>query len=110
MTMPRFTPARLAFVPFCLLCLAIAAHAQRGIRGQVFLPNGSPAQQHIRFTLTTDNGMRTEIFFTDSNGRIMMPSVSGRYTITIETDGSIYNTTVAHFDPLYSGSYITVHI
>jgi Flp pilus assembly protein TadD len=110
MTMPRFTPARFAFVLFSILCLATLAHAQRGIRGQVFLPNGSPAQQHIRFTLTTDNGMRTEIFFTDSNGRIMMPSVSGRYTITIETDGSIYNTTVAQFDPLYSGSYITVHL
>ncbi len=93
-----------------LVCLFISAEAQRGVRGQIFLPNGAPLQRQVRFTLTTENGMRTEIFFTDSNGRIAMPPVSSRYTITVESDGESYDTTAVSFDPVVAGQYITVHL
>jgi Flp pilus assembly protein TadD len=105
--------ARLLFIFSYLLCLAVCAQAQigaRGTRGQIFLPNGSPLQKEIRFTVTYDNGMRTEIFFTDSNGRIQMTDVSGRFTIAVESDGETYDTTSVSFDTRYQGTYLTLHL
>jgi Flp pilus assembly protein TadD len=110
MMKPRLSLAPSALISLFILCFTVNAQLPRGIRGHVFLPNGAPAQQHVRLTLTTDNGMRTEIFYTDSNGRIALPTVSGTYTITIETDGQTYGTTVTHFDSAYSGNYITIHL
>src|SRR5262245_38167848 len=92
------------------LVWAVGVEAQIGVRGQIFLPNGSPAQRQVRFILTTDDGMRMEIYFTDSNGRISIPRMTGPYKITVETDGAAYGTTTASFNPVHAGTYITVHL
>jgi len=93
-----------------LLVWAVVGEAQIGVRGQIFLPNGAPPQRQIRFTLTTDDGMRTEIYFTDSNGRISLLRMNGPYRITVETDGVTFGTTTASFNPVHAGNYITVHL
>lgn len=100
------TPAMAAL---CIISLSISSPAQRGIRGQVFLPNGSPLQQQTRFSLETANGMRVEYHYTDSNGRIMMPAITGWFTITVESDGQNYDTTTARFN-MENSQYITIHL
>ncbi|MCI0664059.1 MAG: tetratricopeptide repeat protein, partial [Acidobacteria bacterium] len=93
-----------------LLSLSFIAEAQIGVRGQIFLPNGTPLQRQTRFTLTTDDGLRTEIYFTDSNGRLAIPRMTGPYTITVESDGSTYSTTSASFNPVHASNYIAIHL
>jgi tetratricopeptide (TPR) repeat protein len=39
-----------------------------------------------------------------------MPSVTGPYTITVESDGETYATTLSQFDTQYAGNYITIHL
>lgn len=94
----------------CASCLSVAVSAQLGIRGQIFMPDGSPAQKPTRFTLLTDNGMRTEIFYTDSNGRIALPRINSPYTILVETDGESFDTTSVSFNPVHAGNYIVVNL
>jgi tetratricopeptide (TPR) repeat protein len=101
---------RHAMTGLILLWLSLNATAQVGVRGQVYLPNGSPVQRQIRFMLTTDNGIRHEYYFTDSNGRIAMPRVTTPYTITVESDNEVYDTTSASFDPLVAGNYIILNL
>jgi Flp pilus assembly protein TadD len=103
-------PFRIAFLSVVLCCASLIATAQmNGLRGQIYLPNGSPIQKVTRFTLTTDNGMRTEIYFTDSNGRIsVLPAPAGLYKITVESDGETYETTAAQFDAKYAGNQVIV--
>ncbi|HSE98786.1 MAG TPA: tetratricopeptide repeat protein, partial [Blastocatellia bacterium] len=101
---------RACFAALCLICLDIVAEAQFGIRGQIFLPNGAPVQKRIRFMLTTENGTRTEYFYTDSNGRIALPQINSPYRITVESDGEMYDTTTATFIPPHSGNYIIVNL
>ncbi len=98
-----------AMAALFILLTSIAVFAQRGIRGQVFLPNGAPLQQQVRISLETANGMRVESYYTDSNGRIQLPSISGWFTITVESDGQTYGTTSANFNSENS-SYITLHL
>jgi Flp pilus assembly protein TadD len=74
------------------------------------LPNGAPVQKRIRLTLTTDNGTRTDFYYTDSNGRITLPSINSPYTITTETDNESYDTTAVSFIPPHSGNYIIVNL
>jgi tetratricopeptide (TPR) repeat protein len=93
-----------------LISAATAQIGARGVRGQIFLPNGSPVQRQLRFMLTTDNGMRTEYLYTDSNGRIQMPAVNGPYTITVDSDSESYGTTVVSFQSVNAGNYITIHL
>jgi tetratricopeptide (TPR) repeat protein len=93
-----------------LLCLPSATSAQVGIRGQIYMPNGAPAQRQIRFLLTTDNGIRHEYYFTDSNGRLAMPRVASRYTITVESDNETYDTTLASFDPTIVSNFIVINL
>jgi Flp pilus assembly protein TadD len=92
------------------ICVAAVARAQVGVRGQIFLPNGAPAQRQIRFTLTTDNGTRTDLFYTDSNGRIAISRMTIPYSITVESDGESYDKTVASFDPASAGNYIMINL
>ncbi len=97
-------------VMLLLLCLSGAAKAQ-GVRGQIYLPNGAPLHRVIRFFLTTDDGRRNDILFTDSNGRIeIVVPVPVPYSITVESDGETYDTTTKAFDPLYSRNYIIIHL
>jgi len=96
---------------FVSLWLVIAAAAQSGVRGQIFLPGGEPVHGNIRFILATDDGARTDILFTDSSGRIAITTpVNVPYTITVEGDGETFDTTRMAFDPAYSGRYITIHL
>ena len=60
--------------------------------------------------LTTDNGTRTDYYYTDSNGRIALPNINSPYTLTVETDGETYDTTSASFIPPHSGNYIIVNL
>ena len=97
----------LACVPLCLANLAAA----QGVLGQIFMPNGEAVKRHMRFTLATDDGARSDVLFTDSNGRIAItPAVNVPYTIIVQGDGETFDTTRAAFDPAYSGRYITVHL
>jgi tetratricopeptide (TPR) repeat protein len=94
-----------------LLCVSIDAKAQQGLRGQLYLPNGAPLHRIIRYTFTTDDGGRQEILFTDSNGRIeVVQAVNVPFTITIPSDDETYDTTIASFDPTYSGKYVVIHL
>lgn len=95
---------------FILPWFSLAAGAQFGVRGQIYLPNGAPVQKQTRFTLITENGMRNEIFYTDSNGRISMPRITTPYSVTVESDGEIYATTTESFNPLHAGNYIVIHL
>lgn len=74
------------------------------------MPDGSPAQKPTRFTLLTDNGTRTEIYYTDSNGRIALPRINFPYTILVETDGENFDTTTVSFNPVHAGNYIVVNL
>lgn len=74
------------------------------------MPNGAPVQKRIRLTLTTDNGTRTDFFYTDSNGRISLPNINSPYTLTAESDGETYDTTAASFIPPHSGTYIIINL
>lgn len=94
-----------------VFCLSTVAAAQRGVKGQIFLPNGSPVQKVTRFTLFTMIGNRNEIHFTDSNGRIAITSPPvGDYTITVESDNELYDTTTVSFNSRYVGNHIAVHL
>ena len=95
-----------------LILLAIEAGAiQRGIRGQLFLPNGSPAERTTRFTLSYENGLRQEQYFTDSHGRLaIQQDINTPYTITVESDGENYDTTRTTFYPPSSGNYIVINL
>ncbi len=100
---------RTAIIALFILSISTVALAQGGIRGQIFLPNGAPLQQQTRFTLETANGMRVEYHYTDSNGRIVLRTVAGWFTITVESDGQTYDTTTSRFNTENS-QYITVHL
>lgn len=99
-----------AFLFLSLLCAPLVSASQLGVRGQIFLPNGSPPSHPIRFTLLTDNGMRSDILFTDSNGRIAMSRIDVPYAILVETDRETYDTTRVSFNPVHAGNYIVVNL
>jgi Flp pilus assembly protein TadD len=105
-------PFRISLTSILLLCSALLAVAQmNGLRGQIYLPNGSPIQKVTRFTLTTDNGQRTEIHYTDSNGRIsILPAPAKTYSITVDSDGETFETTVSNFDSRYAGNQIQINL
>lgn len=107
---PRFAASQALHILLSILCLVVGASGQLGIRGQIFMPDGAPVQKPTRITLLTDNGMRTEIFYTDSNGRIALPRINVPYTVLVETDGESYDTTTASFNPVHAGNYIVVNL
>jgi tetratricopeptide (TPR) repeat protein len=80
---------------------------------QFFMPDGSLPPREIRFTLTTDDG-RVDIFYTDSKGRFLITRSQGLrpdngYTVTVESDGRVYDTTTVHFK-YYNVYYIPVFL
>ena len=107
---PRSATKQALPILLCLFLLVVNGIAQLGVRGQIFMPDGSPVQKPTRFTLLTDNGMRTEIFYTDSNGRMALPRINTPYTILVETDGEVYDTTTVSFNPVHAGNYIVVNL
>jgi len=106
----RFPVSQVVRIFLCASWLTVAVSAQLGIRGQIFMPDGSPVQKPTRFTLLTDNGTRTEIFYTDSNGRIAIPRINFPYTILVETDAESFATTTVSFNPVHAGNYIVVNL
>lgn len=84
------------------LLTALAAGAQTKVRGQIFLPNGETPRMGIRFFLQSADGRVNEYMFTDSNGRFNLDlSPSTSYSITVESDGSTFATTVYEFIPSF---------
>jgi tetratricopeptide (TPR) repeat protein len=100
--------------PTMLVCMMVllsgVAWAQAGIRGQIFLPNGSPLQRQTPFTLRTEDGQVNETFYTDSNGRIAIPQPFTRFTIIVDSDDATYDTTTASFDTSIAGRTIIVNL
>ena len=68
----------------------------QALRGQVLMPDGSPAQREIRLVLDDAEGKRiNEILYTDSNGRFTFLTIpDGFYRITITSDGPEFSDTV----------------
>jgi Flp pilus assembly protein TadD len=66
---------------------------------QIFMPNGGLPPRAIRVTIFRDEGY-TDIVFTDSKGKLDLPTPraqSANYRITIESDKQTYDTTTASF-------------
>jgi Flp pilus assembly protein TadD len=96
--------ARKCLLTFAVaLVLASAAAAQVNVRGQMIMPNGSPAAKIIRFTLHSDDIITQEIRFTDSSGRFILERLRGNvnYTIRVPGDGVEYDDTEYNFIPSY---------
>jgi len=85
------------------LLICMAAGAQTTVRGQIFLPNGDPPRNPVRFFLTSTDGRVNEYRFTDSNGRFILERLSSgtSYTVTVESDDTSFDTTVLEFIPSY---------
>jgi hypothetical protein len=80
-----------------ILAVLILAQAPPAI--QIFMPGGTLPPRPIRFTLTRDDG-RIEVVFTDTKGKFQVTDDLIRdadYIVTVESDGTTYDTTVATF-------------
>jgi len=97
---------RSLFTLLLVIVATAAAQAQISVRGQILLPNGDVPSNPIRFYLSRDDGNLNEYRFTDSNGRFILERLSGAisHTITVESDGSTYDTTSYSFIPAYVAS------
>lgn len=109
--MPRFSRA-LAFACVFVLATPLLTEAQVRARGQIFLPNGQAIGGVTRIILSSEDARRApEYLFTDSQGRIFLQGLAANqwYTITVESDGQSYATTVERFRGLWD-AYIPVHL
>lgn len=82
-----------------ILALAETGFSQAPPAIQIFMPGGTLPPRPIRFTLTRDDG-RIEVVFTDIKGKFQVTGDLIRdadYIVTVESDGSSYDTTVARF-------------
>jgi tetratricopeptide (TPR) repeat protein len=105
------------FVCLTLLCGVAAAQVsskKADARGQVFLPNGSPAEMIVRIQLTGEDGQRPpEYIFTDSKGTFGIRDLvqGGRYMFAVESDGKNWG---ASSETVYvvqgSTPFITIHL
>ena len=80
-----------------ILAVLILAQAPPAI--QIFMPGGTLPPRPIRFTLSRDDG-RIETVFTDTKGKFQVTGDLIRdadYVVTVESDGTTYDTTVATF-------------
>ena len=83
------------------------------VRGQVFVPSGGPLQIQIRLLLNEEGGLRPpEYFFTDSNGRFQISGLtqSAGYTLTIESDGKNWATTIENFYVMGTRPFVTIRL
>jgi Tfp pilus assembly protein PilF len=73
-----------------------ASAAAVDIRGHVFLPDGNPPTNPIRFELRSGDGSRNSYEYTDSNGRFILPRLSDRitYTLAFTGDDSTFGDTI----------------
>lgn len=93
------THRRFSAAAILVLALAEVAFSQAPPAIQIFMPGGALPPRPIRFTLTRDDG-RFEVVFTDTKGKFQVTGDLIRdadYTVTVESDGATYDTTVARF-------------
>jgi tetratricopeptide (TPR) repeat protein len=105
----------LAVALFCGVASAqVAGGTRADVRGQVFLPNGSPAEMILRVQLTGEDGQRPpEYFFTDSKGRFGIRDLmqGGRYIFTVESDGKNWGaSTELIYIPQGTQPFVTLHL
>jgi Tfp pilus assembly protein PilF len=105
-------------VLLCLCCSLAAAGLPQGtkadVRGQVFLPNGDPAQMVIRVDLSGDDGQTPpQSFYTDSKGRFGMRGLvqGNHYGFVVESDGKNWATSreTVYIAP-GAQPFITIHL
>ncbi len=97
-------------MPLVGLFIAVAAQAPPSI--QFFMPGGALPEREVRFTLERDDG-RIEILFTDTKGKFQLTgglTAEGQYTITVNGDGRIFDTTVHRFQIVRTISYVPVFL
>jgi len=105
-----------AILLIALLCSHAAAQADKPkieVRGQVFLPNGNPAQAKIRFLLGGEDGQRAqESFSTDSKGGFVINGLKegAEYAFVVESDGKSWATTSERVRLLGAQPYITIRL
>jgi Tfp pilus assembly protein PilF len=105
-----------AILLIALLCSHAAAQADKQkieVRGQVFLPNGNPAQAKIRFLLGGEDGQRPqESFSTDSKGGFVINGLKegAEYTFVVESDGKTWATTTERVRLLGAQPYVTIRL
>jgi len=88
-----------AQVALILSLTAVSMLAQAPSSIQIFMPGGALPARSMRFTLTRDDG-RIETLFTDTKGKFLITGDLVReaeYTITVESDGQSFGTTVTTF-------------
>ena len=88
-----------AQVALILSLTAVSMLAQAPSSIQIFMPGGALPERSMRFTLTRDDG-RIETLFTDTKGKFLITGDLVReaeYTITVESDGQSFGTTVTTF-------------
>jgi Flp pilus assembly protein TadD len=96
-----------------ILFLCVDARSQAPSSIQFFMPDGSLPPREIRFTLTSENGL-VDTFYTDSRGRFLITRSQGlqpnaAYTVTVPSDGRIYDTTIQSFK-FYQVGHITIFL
>ncbi len=93
---------------------AAQSAAKADVRGQVFLPNGSPAELVIRIQVSSEDGQRPpESIQTDSKGKFGVRKLvqGGRYTFAVESDGRTWGATSEQvLVPLGINPFITIHL
>lgn len=95
-----------------LLLGAATAPGQNWVKGQVFLPSGQAIGETVEFRLESSDPRRpSDIFYTDSEGRIYIRNVNrlDTYRVFIRGDGKRYSDTTVNFVPA-SQPYLTVHL
>lgn len=111
--MRRFARA-LAFASVFVLATPLLAEAQVRARGQIFLPNGQAIGGVTWIILSSEDARRPpDHYFTDSQGRFHLQGLSLNqwYTITVESDGQSYATTVERFlAGTGTGNYVPIHL
>jgi Flp pilus assembly protein TadD len=100
-----------------LLCSHAAAQSSQAkiieVRGQIFLPNGNPAQGKIRFLLGGEEGQRPqESYSTDSKGGFVIKGLKegDEYIFVVESDGKSWATTTERVHLLGAQPYVTLRL
>jgi hypothetical protein len=94
------------------LMAAMGSSVQAPTVIQLFLPGGALPGREIRFTLKHDDG-RVEVLFTDTKGKYQLTgdlSREGEYTIVIEGDRRVYDTTTQWFRMMRNSAYVPVFL
>ena len=95
-----------------MILAAIGASVQAPRAIQLFLPGGALPSREIRFTLTREDG-GAEVLFTDTKGKYQLTgdlAREGEYTIVIEGDRRVYDTTTRRFRIMRNVTYVPIFL